>query len=586
LHGYARFSPAQIFQQTTTLGFQRMTGSANAQWRPLVWMQNSATVGVDFTSRVLTDLCRFAECPDFGSNRLGFITDNHNNDRLFSAKLVSNSSWTPRSGLNLKTTFGADYVNTESDNSQSGGTSLTPGGQTVGSAAVKTAGDQLATAVKTPGVYAQEQAGIRDRMFLTIAARSDQNSAFGTNFQRVLYPKASLSWILSDERFFPQIDQINQFRVRAAYGQSGVQPGATDALRTFGPSTANIQNVPTAGLLETAIGNPNLKPERSGEFEGGFDIGALNNRVHTELTYYSKKTKDALIALPIAASAAPSALTIRSNLASVENSGYEASVTTQVIDRRSLGLDFVISASHNSNRVASLGFDANGIPNKTIGTGSVRDSVGFSVNAYFLRPYHYSDANGDGIIEQGEVTVDTGVVYKGYSAPRDQVSIQSGLDLLQRKLRITALFDYKGGLDAFNNTAVFICQQSPKACQEDEDKSMPLWRQARAVAANYGTVVNGTRYTSSLGYYENGQFWRLRELSATLQLPSTVVTRLRARDANLTFGARNLHLWTKYTGIDPESNYASGQTGLTDTPADFLTQAPKSYFTLRLNLHY
>src|SRR5262249_47948786 len=154
----------------------------------------------------------------------------------------------------------------------------------------KTANDQLSTAVKTLGVYAQEQAGFRDRMFLTVAARSDQNSAFGTNFQRVWYPKASLSWILSDERFFPQIEQGNQFRLRAAYGQSGVQPGATDALRTFGPSTVNLQNVPTAGLLETAIGNPNLKPERSGEFEGGFDVSAFSNRVHTELTYYSKKT--------------------------------------------------------------------------------------------------------------------------------------------------------------------------------------------------------------------------------------------------------------------------------------------------------
>jgi len=586
LHGYARFSPAQIFQQTTTLGFQRLTGSADAQWRPLTWMQNSATVGVDFTSRVQTDLCRFAECPDFGTNRLGFVTDNHNNDRIFTAKIVSNSSWNPSAILNLKTTFGGDYVNTESDNSQSGGNNLTPGGQTVASAAVKTAGDQLATAVKTLGVYVQEQAGIRDRLFLTVAVRSDQNSAFGQNFQRVFYPKASVSWLLSDESFFPHFDQLNSFRLRAAYGQSGVQPGATDALRTFGPSSVNLQNVPTAGLLETAIGNPNLKPERSGEFEGGFDIGVLNNRVHTELTYYNKKTKDALIALPIAASASPSALTIRSNLASVQNSGYEATVTTQLLDRRSLGWDMTVAASHNSNKVASLGNDLSGAPNKTIGTGSARDSVGFSVNSYFLRPYRYSDANKDGIIQQGEVVVDTGVVYKAYSQPRDLVSVQSGFDFLQRKLRITLLFDYKGGYDVLNNSSLFICQQSPKACQEDQDASLPLWQQARAVAANYGTVVNGTRYTTALGYYENGQFWRLRELAATLQLPASLATRLRARDANFTFGARNLHVWTKYTGIDPESNYTSGATGTNDVANDFLTQPPKTYFTLRLNLHY
>ena len=165
-------------------------------------------------------------------------------------------------------------------------------------------------------------------------------------------------------------------------------------------------------------------------------------------------------------------------------------MTTQLLDRRSLGWDVTVAASHNSNRVASLGVDGNGLPNKTIGTGSVRDSVGFAANGYFLRPYHYSDANSDGIIQQGEVVVDTGVVYKAYSQPRDLVSVQSGFDFLQRKLRITVLLDYKGGSDVLNNSALFICQQSPKACQEDQDDSLPLWQQARAVAANYGTVVD------------------------------------------------------------------------------------------------
>jgi hypothetical protein len=230
--------------------------------------------------------------------------------------------------------------------------------------------------------------------------------------------------------------------------------------------------------------------------------------------------------------------------------------------------------------------DPNGKPNKTIGTGGARDSIGFPVNGLFIRPYHYADANNDGIIQQGEVVVDTGVVFKGYSAPRDLASVQTGFDLFRRKVRFNMLFDYKGGYSLLNNSSAFICQQSPKACQEDQDASVPLWRQARAVATNYGTVVNGTRYTSSFGYYENGQFWRLRELSATIQMPTRFATRIRARDANLTLGARNLHVWTKYTGVDPESNYTSNATGTADVATDFITQPPKTYFTARLNLHY
>ncbi|MEO7084132.1 MAG: SusC/RagA family TonB-linked outer membrane protein, partial [Gemmatimonadaceae bacterium] len=431
LKGYARFSPAQVFQQVTTQGIQRVTGSIDAQWRPLAWMQNSGTLGVDYAGLDYMNLCRFSECPAFGSNRLGFVVDNHAQNRVFTAKVVSNSSWNPNTWMNLKTSVGGDYVNTESDNTNATGTTLPPGAQRVQDAATITASDQQPTAVKTLGVYVQEQAGLRDRLFLTAAVRSDQNSAFGVNFQRVFYPKASLSWILSDESFFPHYDFLNTFRLRAAYGQSGVQPGATDGLRTFTATTVNINGTPTTGLIENALGNPNLKPERSGEFETGFESRILNNRVNLDVTYYNKKTQDALVSLPIASSAAPSALTVRSNIASVANSGFETSINTQIIDRPLLGWDVTISGSHNTNKINSLGLDANGKPNKTIGTGAARDSAGFPVNALFIRPFHYADANGDGIIQTNEVTVDTGVVFAGYSQPRDLLSVQSGFDLLR-----------------------------------------------------------------------------------------------------------------------------------------------------------
>jgi len=586
LRGYARFSPAQVFEQITEEGIQRLTGSADAQWRPLTWMQNQATVGIDYSGTQYINLCQFSNCPAFSTDQLGFIEDDHNQHRDFTAKIVSNSSWNPKSYLNLKTSVGADYVNIESDNTQGSGQTLPPGATRTQDSAIQGSSDQQATATKTLGVYVQEQGGIRDRLFLTLAVRSDQNSAFGTNFQRVFYPKASLSWIMSDESFFPKYDWLNMFRLRGAYGQSGVQPGSTDALRTFRAVTVNLADAPTTGLQESALGNPNLKPERSGELETGFETRLFGNRVNLDVTYYNKKTKDALVSLPIATSAAPSATTVRSNIASVQNSGWETAINTQIVDRSQFGWDLTISGSHNSNKIGTLGFDANGKPNKTIGTGAARDSVGFPVNGLFLRPFTFADKNGDGIIQSSEVTVDTGVVFAGYSAPRDLLSLQNGFDLLRRRLRINVLLDYKGGYVNENATAQFVCQQLPRSCQEDQDKTVSLYRQARAVANSTGTIVNGTRITTSRGYWENGQFWRLREVSAVVQMPNTLAARLRARDANITLGARNLHVWTKYDGVDPESNYTSGATGTADIPDDFITQPPKTYFTVRLNLHY
>ena len=582
-NGYGVYSPAQIFQDLNTNDTQRLIGSADGQWRPFAWMQNQATMGIDLASNDHAQLCRFAECPDLGTQRLGTVSNNHATLRNFSARLISNSSWQARSNLILKTSLGADYTNLAVDTTFATGTQLPPGGQTVGEAAVRDASNAWQTVNKTLGLYLQEEFAFADRLFLTLAARTDQNSSFGTNFQRIVYPKASVSWLLSNEGFFPKMSWMDQLRLRGAYGASGVSPGGIVALRTFQAQTGNIApiagvtgGVDTPGLLANRIGNSNLKPERSAEFEGGFDADLYRSRAHFGFTYYDKKTHDALISQQIASSSGAPALSVLKNLASVENSGIEVDFNSTILDRQVLGWDVSISASHNSNKILSLGNDPSGKPNATIGTGTNRDSVGLPVNAAFARPYTYADKNQDGIITPDEVTVTPTYEYAGYSSPRDLFSVTNGIDFLNHKLRFTVLTDYKGGYVLFNSTGQFYAQNF-SSWYSNSLKSTPLWDQARTVANS--AAKNPT--PSTHGYLENGQFWKLREVSAILTLPDAATARIRAHDAQLVFSARNLHTWTSYTGPDPEENYGTG-----DVQTDFSTLAPPRYFIVRLNLHY
>lgn len=586
--GYGVYSPAQIFQRLSESRVQRFIGSADANWRPLTWMQNQGTVGLDLAGRTDFRLCRFGECPNTATLRQGNVYDQQTNDRNLSAKLVSTSTWQPISSTQLKTTFGFDYNNLEEDYVQANGQQLPPGGQNVNQAAIKDASTQLQTVNKTLGLYVQEQAAIRDRLFLTAAVRTDQNSAFGTNFQRVYYPKASLSWILSDERFFPHPAFVNTFRLRAAYGASGVQPGATTALQTFNALSANVAingagsatGADVPGLVAAALGNSELKPERSAEFEGGFESQLFSNRVNVDFTYYRKKTSDALIAQPIAASSgAPGVpgitnLTLTRNLGSIQNNGVEATITTTLVDNTNFGWDLTVGASHNSNKIVSLGLDANGKPNPTIGTGTTRDSVGLSVNGFFAHPYTYADADGNGIITPDEVKVSNDYAYLGYSSPRDLVSIQNGFDLFARRLHLQTLLDYRGGASIYNQSTSFYCRNT-STCADETIPGTSLARQARLVAYRYENP------SSPAGYIENGQFWRLRELSASIILPSRFASAIRAQDASLLLAGRNLHVWTKYTGVDPEANYGVG-----DVQVDFSTSGPRSYYIARINLHY
>ena len=581
-NGYGVYSPAQIFQRLSELGTQRFIGSSDLNWRPFSWMSNQGSIGVDLSNTDQLRMCRFGECPNSGTQRQGSVAQIQTNLRNFSMRLVSNSKWQASRNLLVTTTVGFDYINKEQDGVFAAGTNLPPGAQTVGQAAVQSAANTLQTVDKTVGLYAQEEAAFRDRMFLTVAARTDQNSSFGENFKNIVYPKASLSWIISDEDFFPKYHWLNQFRLRSAYGASGVSPGGTVALRTFQAQTANIAGVAgapggsdTPGLIANSLGNSNLKPERSAELEAGFDADIFD-RAHVGFTYYDKRTHDGLISQQIAASSGSPALSVLRNLASVDNSGLELDVNTTLVDRREVEWDVTVSASHNSNKILSLGKDPTGKANATIGTGLYRDSVGLPVNAVFFRPYTYSDLNKDGIITPNEVTVSPNYVYGGYSAPRDIFSVTNGLDLFNHMLRLTVLTDYKGGYDLYNNTNAFYSANFG-SWYSNNLKSTPLWDQARGVAnsaAKNPTPSNG-------GFVENGQFWKLREVSAALTLPRGVAGAIRASSAQFVFSARNLHTWTNYTGPDPEANYSTG-----DIQNDFSDISPPTYFVLRLNLHY
>ena len=599
LHDALQWAPGDIMQVTQSSDVQRFTGSANGNYRPFSWMQTDGTIGLDLSSVNFFQLCRLNECPPQNATaRLGRVTDNQVRFRNLSAKVSGTGTWNAKTWLNFRTSAGADYTNVEADTAFTNGTRLPPGASTVGSAAVQSAQDRQPIAVKTLGFYAQEQAGFNDRLFLTAAVRTDQNSAFGTNFQNVVYPKLSGSWIVSDESYFPKWTWLDQLRLRAAYGASGVQPGATAALILYSAgsvsvptrSSTGVSGTDTPGLTSSQPGNANLKPETSTELETGFDTQVLSNRVHFEYTFWKKKTKDALIQVSLSPSSAASQLNPLLNIGSTQGWGHEAQITAQLYQSRRFGWDVLLTGSHFSNKVVDLGIDPSTGQARILRTasgssgGEVRQMPGYPINSQWYRPYTYHDDNGDGILQINEVHVDSAFQFFGYRVPRDIMSVQNGFDFLGGAVHIQMSFDYKGGSSILDGANNFQCNTGPFACRDTQDPTVSLDRQAAAIAKSYGTSLNGTTYKTSLGYFRNNQFWKFREASAVLQLPDVVRSRIRAQQgSSLVLGARNIHTWTSWTGIDPEANY-----GLTQSEAqnEFQTTGAPTYFTIRLNLKY
>ena len=579
LNGNNNFVLGDIFQRSVIQDIHRFVGSANANWRPLSWLEGTALIGLDLANRRDFTLCRFGECAPSGQTRLGTVSSAHNNNRNVSTKLTGTAVWQASDWANLRTTMGADYVHAGNDASNSSGTQLPPGGQSVGQAAVRLGGSILPTATKTLGVYVQEAIALRDRLFITLAARSDRNSAFGVNFGRAFYPSASVSWVASDEAFFPVIPGVNYFRLRAAYGAAGVNPGSTTALDTYDAETVAIvgsgtSGTDTPGLVADQIGNPDIKPETSREFETGFETRLLDDRLNVDFTYYHKRTKDALIAQVIAPSSGASDLSVLRNLGAVENKGFELSLNTTILDSERVEWDITLAGARNTNKILSLGRDASGQPNRTIGTGTTRDSVGKPINGLYLRPYTFEDANDDGYIVASEVTVEEDYRFVGSQTPLNTVSLTNSLQLFDGALGVYAMFDYKGDFYLVDTNGSFLCSNNP-ASPERSNPNASLADQAACVAARSGTP------TTPAGYYEKADFVRFRELSFTYRVPERFLGAVRAHGASLSVGGRNLALWTGWRGVDPEMNYSTG-----DTQATIASSSPRSYYTVRLNLTY
>jgi outer membrane receptor protein involved in Fe transport len=571
-YGYRLYTPDQFFSETVQQNINRFIGSLTANWRPTTWLSSRMTGGVDYTGREDSDLCRRDECTtfagSFGPSTLGYKQDNRSTFFNYTLEANAAASYGFSPVVRAKTTVGLQFFQTRfARNGAFGGYELPPGATTVTAGSIQQA-DEATTVAKTLGAFIEEQVTLKERLYVTAALRSDDNSAFGKNFSAVYYPKFGVSWVLSEEPFFPAGTWLSDLRLRGAIGASGTQPGSTDAIPFFSPATTSVDGVDRGSIVFSAIGNEALKPERARELELGFETNLFASRIHVELTYYNKVTKDALIARPVAPSVGATASRFE-NLGSVRNKGLELGVIATILSRPSFGWDLMVNASFNSNKIEALG-----IP--TVVFATTRWQVGYPVDAWFQRPYTYNDADGNGVITANEITVADSAVYIGPSNPTREITLTSGFDLFNRKLRITGSFNHKGGRYQLNGTERIRCE-SRLNCDGEIDANTPLWKQARAVA------LRETAARTQYGYIEKADFIRFREFSATYQLPDVWARAAHASRASVTLAARNLFLSTSYSGIDPESNYFSGATGL---QSDFQTQPPPTYWTLRFNLGF
>ncbi|HLU25632.1 MAG TPA: TonB-dependent receptor, partial [Longimicrobiales bacterium] len=411
-----------------------------------------------------------------------------------------------------------------------------PGEPTLTSGAVTEVSTHSRLRVVNAGFFFQEMLGWRDRLFITAGLRVDGNSAFGENFGLQPYPKLSAAYVISDHEWWPS--SIEAMKLRAAVGESGKAPGAFDAVRTWEPIAADDGK---PGFTPAQLGNPDLGPERTREFEVGFEASAFEGRIGIDYTYYRQRTMDALIGML----APPSQGFLNRqlmNVGTIDNRGHELRLDGAILRTPTAEWRARLNISTNDSKAVDLGGED--IP---VGSGNyVRE--GYPVPSFFGIKILNPDEIAEPILSEE--------TYIGPSYPTRIIGFGTTISLFEDRLVLDLLAEHQGG----HYNANFVGYQNNlrgvwRPCYEINAK-LRAFNAGDQSALNDVTARERARCAidrekmHSDFWISPADFTKLRTVSLTYRLPPRLVP--GARTAMLTLSGRNLFTWTDYDGVDPE----------------------------------
>jgi TonB-linked SusC/RagA family outer membrane protein len=608
----------EVLQITTEQNAQHFNGSVGMNFRPTESLTIDGTFGLDLSNQ------RDVEERPYRWNVDGFTTS----DTLGARELGNrtNQELTYDVKVNHEAEFGEQFENTFIVGSQGFFTQSTeeaidaeqfsgPNLNVVTAAFRRNATESFREVVSL-GTFVQNQIGYNEWIYVTLGGRLDANSAFGADFDAVFYPKIQTSLPLTDAPFWQPIGPASSLRLRAALGQSGLQPGAFDALRTFAP----ISSEEGPGVTPDNLGNPNLKPEVATEWEVGFEMGVLEDRIALDATYWNRTVSDALVERQNHPTGGFRSLAL-DNIGELNAQGIELSVDGTVIERNNFSVDLNANTSYLWEEVTDLG----GAPPIKVGGSYPRDRnflrEGYAPGAFFGARLQDTpegqlpvDTNDDGEAdtEQELLSYLDGLdpSTASLSALNDHVLLadeDGDGDLLDHYLgkpmpdwqgsfggsvqyggfRLQTLFEYKTGNfsihnlgGAFRNANPVIGRNTPQTAELERDY------ETGGVDENYQPQDDpevrldaAKRWVnefldlapfSGLNHVENADFVRWRELSLTYRLSDSMLERFPSlRNASISLRGRNLMLFTGYSGMDPETN-AIGRGGDDELSNNFL----------------
>lgn len=433
---------------------------------------------------------------------------------------------------------------------------------------------------------------LMDRYLFTASVRGDGSSKFGPDHRWGYFPSFALGWRLTEEKFIKEsFDWLNNFKIRGSWGQIGndkIGNYKYYALVNIDPVyDAVFNNIYYGGGTVTSLYNRSVHWERSQQYDIGFDMAVLNNRLSVEFDYYSRKTRDMLVTVNVPGSVGLSP--VETNVGSVVNRGVDFTLNWNH-SVRDFNYSVRFTGTTISNRVGKLGGVK--IQKGDIGSGrlismteegkSIGYFYGYQVAGIFQSEEEINRYNAMAVEKTGnpdqkyQNNVGPGdLIYcdvdeNGYVDDDDRKEIGSPIPKFIGGLGVS--MDWKGidlSLDFQGNFGgkIFNAKQVERYSGSDnwDNSFLGRWTETNRGTDIPRMTLEGNNYFVSDRYVENGNYVKLQNLELGYSFPKYMTDKIRLTRLRVFFSGNNLLYMTKYHGFTPEISGASLEAGIDRT---------------------
>jgi TonB-linked SusC/RagA family outer membrane protein len=452
---------------------------------------------------------------------------------------------------------------------------------------------------RTMGVYGEFRVSYKDYLYLHVTGRNDWTSILPPNNRSFFYPSADLSFLASSAiEGLRNSNTISYLKLRAGVAKVGEVNlpgtyGAYQLQRTFSQQSGfPYGSLPGFGL-DNRIVSDDLKPELTKQYEFGFDLNLFKDRLTSSVTWYHSTTSNQTVSTGISyASGGSSYLT---NVGETMSQGLEADLHGTVVRNSNWQVKIGGNVTFLDNKVISI----NGDLINQIALSSYGDGSGSYAKAGYAFPVimgfdFVRDTLGRVIVDRntGLPAKDPNLKVLGNAVAKVRLGLD--FDIRYKNFNLTGLFEYRGGYDMYFGsgsdydwagtgiqTTIFNRGRFvfPNSVYEDPSKPGAYIKNTNITITdgngNAGYWTDNLNRTVSANYVSSGAFWKLREMSLSYDLTSSLVKKPGfIKSAEISVQGRNLFIWLPKTNLytDPEYSEVSatsngvGITGISSAP--------------------